>query len=267
MQSQTLQREIGAAAAPPTAAVSETALLTPIQVAVADAEGLVAPGDPLPMNNTSTLGIIDDDAQVRELLAEFGRSCGYDVLSAASAAEFLGAQHHWRHGCIIIDAHLADMDGLALTRVLRQRYVHAPVIVTIAYPNVRLVVELLRAGACDVLEKPLQPELLSESVATALDQASAAQRETEACERFVLLTDRERQVLDLVVRGQSSRLIAAQLGLSVRTVEIHRSHIKQKMGTRNAADLARLAQQIENTRGSLRQPQIGEDYDAPGGRV
>jgi two-component system response regulator FixJ len=146
-------------------------------------------------------------------------------------------------GCLIVDIRMPDMDGLQLQKELVARHSPLPVIVMTGHGDIAIAVQAMKAGAVDFLEKPFDDIVLLESVQRALDQASSAVSHAnaamEAQTRMAELTERERQVLELIVAGKANKVIAFELSISPRTVEIHRSRVMEKMGAANLADLVR----------------------------
>ena len=203
------------------------------------------------MSERPTLSVVDDDAETREFLRALAESDGLAVRSYSDAAtclrEFMGTEA----SClivVIVDAHLESMSGLELQRELATRKLGAPVIVTTGRGDVSTAVEAMKAGAFDVLERPLAAERVLTCVRRAIAAGRTARGADEECRdierRYASLSSREREVLHLVVSGLTSRAIAARLNLQKRTVEAYRSHINNKMQARNVADLVRMVQWI-----------------------
>jgi len=189
--------------------------------------------------------IVDDDADVRDSLRALLESAGFDVRDFDSAKAVLADGDLARGACLIADIRMPDMDGLALQEELVNRKVGLPVIIVTGHGDVPLAVRAMRAGAVDFIEKPFDDELLLQSIKQALavgkesrGQASLAQT---AAARIGLLTERERQVLECLVAGKANKVIAYELDISPRTVEIHRAHVMEKMQARSLSDVVRLA--------------------------
>ena len=189
--------------------------------------------------------IVDDDADVRDSLRALLESAGFDVRDFDSAKAILADPSISEGACLIADIRMPDMDGLALQDELVNRKIGLPVIVVTGHGDVPLAVRAMRAGAVDFIEKPFDDELLLESIKRALllrkeslGQASLAQI---AVARIALLTERERQVLEYLVAGKANKVIAYELDISPRTVEIHRAHVMEKMQARSLSDVVRLA--------------------------
>jgi two-component system response regulator FixJ len=189
--------------------------------------------------------IVDDDADVRDSLRALLESAGFDVRDFDSAKAVLTDGGLAQGACLIADIRMPDMDGLALQEELVHRKVGLPVIIVTGHGDVPLAVRAMRAGAVDFIEKPFDDELLLQSIKQALavgkenrGQASLAQT---AAARIALLTERERQVLECLVAGKANKVIAYELDISPRTVEIHRAHVMEKMQARSLSDVVRLA--------------------------
>lgn len=189
--------------------------------------------------------VVDDDEGVRDSLVMLLRLAGHQVKPFESAVRFLADARPQRGDCLIVDIRMPEMDGLALQRELIRRNSPLPVIVVTGHGDVPLAVQAMKAGAVDFLEKPFAREPLLSAVKRALDRAAnpaashAAAVEIET--RVAQLTEREREVYELVVAGKQSKEIAYQLGASPRTIEIHRARVMQKMQARTVQDLVRMA--------------------------
>lgn len=189
--------------------------------------------------------IVEDDAAVRDSLSLLLSLRGYRTATFGSAEDFLAAfREAWR-GCVIADIRMTGMDGLALQRALRERGVRIPFVLVTAHGSVAAAREAFRAEAVDFIEKPFDEEV----VVRAVEAGFARERERVAREAVAArreaslasLSRREREVLDLIVLGMHNNEVAARLGISPRTVEVHRTRILAKVGARNMAELVRLA--------------------------
>jgi FixJ family two-component response regulator len=201
------------------------------------------------MPDTPTVFVIDDDAQVRKLLRALITSAGLRVESHESAEEFLTAFDETKAGCIIADLIMPGMSGLQLQQHLAGRGCALPVIIISGYGNVPAAVQALKAGAVDFIEKPFHAQHLLDAVQAAVRRDAAARpRRAEraaAGARLASLSARERQVLTLLVAGESNKVIAARLGISANTVDNHRARIMKKTGAGNVAELVRLTMVAE----------------------
>jgi RNA polymerase sigma factor (sigma-70 family) len=191
-----------------------------------------------------TVYLIEDDADLRESLAALLEASGYLPRSFASAEDFLASGVSERPACSLIDLHLPGMSGLDLQKKLHDEQPHLPVIVVTGHGDVATARAALLAGALDFLEKPVQPKELIDAVAAALEsdaQALERARERERMrERLGRLTPRELEVFQRITDGLHNREIAVELGISPRTVEVHRARLMDKLNARRIADLFRL---------------------------
>jgi two-component system response regulator FixJ len=195
-----------------------------------------------------TVFVVDDDAETRDVLCRLAASAGLATETYADAQTFLKHFEPGRVGCLVLDVQLYDMTGLQVQRELAARKIRIPVIVTTGYADLRVAIDAMRAGAFDVLEKPFAGERVVDSIRQAVAEhlrtLKSQSESQEVCRRYARLTPRERQVLELVVAGMTSKRIAAELGLQEKTIEVYRSRIKGTMEARNAADLVRLMTRI-----------------------
>ncbi len=195
------------------------------------------------MTDEQTVFVVDDNPAVRTSLQELLSSAGLAIEVYASAEEFLDTYDPRRPGCVILDVRLRGRSGLDLQDELRRRNATAPIIVMTGYGDVPTSVRAFKGGAIDFLRKPVPPKVLIERIREALlidAQARAAGALSAALDdRIAHLTPREREVMDLLAVGKSSKAIAMVLGISVRTVESHRSTVLRKMDASSAAELAR----------------------------
>jgi FixJ family two-component response regulator len=189
--------------------------------------------------------IVDDDAAVRDGLALLCETAGLDVECHDSAESFLAAYRPDHAGCLVLDVRMGGMSGPDLQAALNQRGSHLPIIFVTAHGDIPMTVRAMKAGAVDFLTKPVQPAELLQRVQAALDRDIAALAEQAAVadrrQRLLQLTPREREILALAGAGHANKVIAQRLGISHRTVEIHRSRILHKTGAANLLELAELA--------------------------
>jgi two-component system response regulator FixJ len=199
-----------------------------------------------------TVFIVDDDEGVRNGLSFLLRTAGYAVQTFPSATAFLDAFDAGQRGCLILDIRMPHMTGLELQQELNRRAWRVPTIFITGHATVPSAIAALRGGAFDFIEKPLRDDALIESVARAREEEEIAHEENvqlaEAEARAALLTSREKEVLELVTAGEQNKVIARRLGISFRTVEIHRSHILEKMQARTTSHLIRMAIMLESNR-------------------
>lgn len=195
-------------------------------------------------DSPATIAIVDDDSGVRDSLTVLLSAAGYRTREYGSAEAFLREPLEGNPGCAIIDLRLPGIDGLALQAEMGRRGLSMPVILVTAHGDVASARQALRTGAVDFLEKPIDNEELLNAVRNAVEGRDRAQLERAADARATLLlgslTQREREVYDRIVRGMHNREIAVDLGISPRTVEVHRARVMAKLKARRLADLLRL---------------------------
>jgi FixJ family two-component response regulator len=194
---------------------------------------------------TPTVFVVDDDAAVRDSLTALIESDGLPVETFASAEDFLAAYRPGRPGCLLLDLLMPGMGGLELQRLLAARGIELPIIFLTGHGSVRDSVRALRGGAVDFLEKPPDPGTVLAEVREALARDAAAraegERRAEVRRRLGRLTGREREVMRRMVAGRSCKEIARDLGISPRTVEIHRARVLAKLEASSVPDLIGLA--------------------------
>lgn len=193
----------------------------------------------------NTVFVVDDDKAVRKSLSFLLQTAGHTTESFPSAAAFLDAYDPTRRGCLLLDVRMPQMTGLELQHELNARAWRIPAIFITGHGTVPMAIAAMKAGAFDFIEKPLRDDALLDSVERALawdDTNRTEHLELATIKRRAdTLTDREREVLGLVAAGESNKAIARQLGISFRTVELHRSHILEKMRAKTVAQLVRMA--------------------------
>jgi len=192
--------------------------------------------------------LVDDDPGLREALTDLLCLSGFNAVAFGSAAEYLVYPAPELPGCLILDVHLPDINGLEFQRQLGTTS-HAPIIFITGYGDIPTSVRAIKAGALDFLTKPFSDEALLQAVAAAIDQDGKALREradlAELKARHASLTLREREVLALIVAGLLNKQAAAELGISEVTLQIHRSNGMRKMGAGCLAELVRFAARLE----------------------
>jgi two-component system, chemotaxis family, CheB/CheR fusion protein len=209
---------------------------------------ITAAGLPLPKAvsaNVPVVFIIDDDIAIREAVCELLENDGHTVETYPTCEEFLRSYHPGRGGCLLVDANLPGLNGLELLQQLREAGDLMPAIIFTGHSDVPMVVKAMKAGAFDFIEEPIGCRALLASIELALAQSrdldrQAALHETAAC-LIAGLTERQHQIMALVLAGSRSKNIAADLGISQRTVENHRAAIMKKTGSKSVPALARMA--------------------------
>lgn len=191
-----------------------------------------------------TVIVIDDDDAVRSSLKLLLRSVKLPVTAYASAQEFLPKYCVDQPGCLIVDVRMPGMSGLELQQRLNLRGAMIPVIFITGHGDISMAVEAMRHGAFDFLPKPFRDQDLLDRVQKALEKDASNRQEIAQADRsrelFESLTPREREVLELVTSGKPNKVMAADLGVSQRTIEIHRAHVMEKMHANSLAQLVRM---------------------------
>ena len=197
------------------------------------------------MSATRTIFVVDDDAAVRDSLKILLTASGYVPELYASARAFLERSEPNHAGCLLADVRMPDMDGLELQEELSKRGSKLPVIIMTGHGDVPLAVRAMKAGAVDFLEKPFNRAQLVAGLEKAFQRlqtdAEASLAFEDARARMAELTERERDVLDLLVAGHQNKMIGSKLGISARTVQVHRGRIMHKLKVESLQDLVRVA--------------------------
>ncbi|MGE0749756.1 MAG: response regulator FixJ [Variibacter sp.] len=197
------------------------------------------------MPDDGVVHVVDDDVDVRQSLSFLLASAGLPVQLHESATAFLKALKGTPTGCVLTDIRMPGIDGIEFLRTLRARGIATPVIVMTGHADVPLAVKAMKEGAVDFIEKPFDDEVLIATIrgALALHDRTAQERSQDADiqERRRSLSERERQVMDGLLAGKSNKVIASDLGISPRTVEIYRANVMAKMQARSLSELVRMA--------------------------
>jgi two-component system response regulator FixJ len=192
-----------------------------------------------------TIHLVDDDEAIRRSVSFMLRTSGYLVKTYVSGVEFLGVAKDAVTGCILLDIRMPDMDGLEVQQALKERGVLMPVIIMTGHADVNLAVQAMKTGAVDFIEKPFEKTVLIGAIEEGfarIDQAGRRHaRADEAKVRLEPLTPREYDVLKGLVRGHPNKTIAYDLGISPRTVEIHRANLMGKLGVPSLSEALRIA--------------------------
>ena len=191
-----------------------------------------------------TVFVVDDDEAALDSLVMLLRSDGLNPRGFSSAASFLEALTPQARGCIISDVRMPGMDGVQLLRTLKAMHCLLPVIVITGHADVTVAVQAMKSGAAEFVQKPFESELILRLVRACLeendDAVDAGAERDRVLRRIESLTARERQVLDLVIQGASNKVVAANLSISPRTVEIYRANVMSKMRADTLSDLIRM---------------------------
>ncbi|MDE2220638.1 MAG: response regulator transcription factor [Gammaproteobacteria bacterium] len=194
--------------------------------------------------------IVDDDEAVRSSVRFLIRSVGLQAQVYPSAQEFLAVYDPRHPGCLLLDVRMPGMSGLELQQELNRRGATIPVVFISGHGDVPMAVEAMQQGAFDFLQKPFRDQDLLDRVQRALtrDAESRARlaARAEIASRLATLTPRESEVLQLITRGKANKVVGAELGVSQRTVEIHRAHVMEKMNASSLAELVRMVLDTED---------------------
>ena len=193
---------------------------------------------------TAYAHLVDDDEPIRDALAWLLKSRGIPCTTYASAEDFLAAWTPAAAGCLVLDMRMPGMSGLDLFDILREKSSPLPVIFLTGHGDVPLAVGALKKGAFDFFEKPFNDNELATRVQEAMDHDARRRAASASADslnsRLSTLTTRERQIMDLVLAGKFNKVIADELNISMRTVEVHRANLFEKMGVKTAVELANL---------------------------
>jgi two-component system response regulator FixJ len=195
------------------------------------------------MPTERTIHVVDDDAAVRHSLERLLGSMGFATVSYATPGAFLLQAPHLLGGCVLLDVKMPGIGGLEVQVRLKAIGFVLPIIVITGQGDIQTAVLAMKAGAFDFLEKPYEDEVLLAAIEAALAAApdDHIHQAVRAAQRIARLSPREREVLDALVAGASNKVIAFDLGLSVRTVEVHRARMMERLGSRQLAEAIRLA--------------------------
>jgi FixJ family two-component response regulator len=200
---------------------------------------------PEPTPSEPTVFVVDDDPALLRLIRKLLAASGRRVETFGSATEFLSAYTPDRTGCLVLDVRMPGMSGLALQEKLSADRIALPILIVTGYGEVPIAVQAMRQGAFDFIEKPFSGQVLVERIEAALAEDARRRKcrvtREEVRRRRASLTPRERQVMDLVVEGKPNKLVSSALGLSPKTVEVHRANVMRKMEAHSLADLVRMS--------------------------
>lgn len=197
------------------------------------------------MADRRLIHIVDDEEAIRRSASFMLKTSGFDVETWPSGVAFLKGARGAAPGCVLLDVRMPEMDGLEVQQALMEHGIAMPVIVLTGHGDVSIAVRAMKAGAVDFLEKPFERDRLLDAIEAAFarleDQAGRADRARDAVTAIAALTDREREVLDGLARGLPNKTIAYDLGISSRTVEVHRANVMSKLHVRSLSDALRIA--------------------------
>ncbi len=197
------------------------------------------------MGDKRVVHIVDDEETIRKAVGFTLRTAGFVVETYASGPEFLQSADEAENGCVILDMHMPNMDGLEVQAALAQINIDMPVVVLTGNGDVALAVQAMKAGAVDFLAKPIERAILLDAIDRAfarIDRADSRTVEEAGARRLIdLLTQRERDVLEGLAQGHPNKTIAYDLGISSRTVEVHRANLMSKLGVHTLSQTLRIA--------------------------
>lgn len=200
----------------------------------------------------ATVFIVDDDAAMRRSVAFLAESVGWQVQTFDRAEAFLAARPS-PPGCAVLDVRMPSMSGLELQIAMRARGIRLPIVFITGHADVSLAVQAMKQGAAEFLEKPFRDQALLDAISQAVRRSeqdlAATERDATVRSRLAQLTPREREVADRVAHGQSNRTIGEALGISAKTVQVHRQHVLEKMDAHSAAELAAIVLPLQRPLG------------------
>jgi two-component system, LuxR family, response regulator FixJ len=188
-----------------------------------------------------TIHIVDDDARVRRSLELLLHAAGFaTIIQYGTPSAFLDPAPELSGGCVLLHVSMPEVDGLQILARMHELRVHMPVIIMVDHGDIQTAVRAIKAGASDFIEKPFDDGRLITAIEAALAGSDRYESIGEAASRIATLSRRQREVLDGLVAGQQNKAIAADLGISARTVEVYRAQMLERLGTRRLADAIRL---------------------------
>jgi len=200
-------------------------------------------------DEAAVIYVVDDDDAIRDSLRFLLKSVGLASETYESATDFLESFDPANHGCLVADIRMPGMSGLELQDELNRRHIEIPIIFITGHGDVPMAVNAMKAGAADFIQKPFRDQDLIDRIHKALqadkERSSSRREEISIRKRLETLTPRETEVMEKVVQGCANKVIALDLGVSQRTVELHRARVMHKMGVRALADLVRLVGRVK----------------------
>lgn len=197
----------------------------------------------------ATVYVVDDDDTMCRSVVFLAESVGWRARGFVDAESFLAQADSSAVGCLVLDIRMPTMSGLELQQAMNARGLDLPIIFITGHGDVSMAVQAMKDGAVDFIEKPFKDQVLLDAIAQAVRRSRAAAdragQHEHTLQRYEQLTLREREIAQRVARGQPSKLIARELGISDKTVQVHRTHILEKMNVHSAAELAHLLTQVD----------------------
>jgi two-component system, LuxR family, response regulator FixJ len=197
------------------------------------------------MTDKKLIHIVDDEDSIRRSVSFMLKTSGYQTETWSSGQAFLKEVKHAEHGCILLDVRMPEIDGLEVQRTLAERGVTMPVVIMTGHGDISIAIRAMKAGAVDFLEKPFEKAALiaaiEESFQRIADATDVSARALDAEKILGVLTPRERDVLEGLAKGLPNKTIAYDLGISPRTVEVHRANVMTKLDVRSLSDALRIA--------------------------
>lgn len=210
------------------------------------------------MNQVPVVFVVDDDASVRNALANLLCSVGLKVQTFGTAQEFLSSERPDAPGCLVLDVRLPGLSGLDLQRQLAEARIQLPIIFITGHGDIQMSVDAMKAGAVEFLTKPFREQVLLDAIQQAVERDRAAYAQRAALAklrgRYQELTPREQEIMVLVVRGLMNKQIAGELGTTEATVKVHRAKVMHKLQADSLADLIRMAEKLDLP--GVKSPQI-----------